>query len=674
MIFTSGKLCFNDYKFIDTAFGSPKNRNRVISVEELEIPDDIANCFTSMYRFEKGYQEHCKKTGSVSGANNLPCYSDYLWFDIDYAILNVALIEARQLIINIELIDSTLSELVLTFFSGAKGFHIGLPSALFGMEPSKDLPRIHKLLAKMIAKDVSIDTAIYEQNRLWRIPNTKNSKSGLYKIRLTNDQLATLSIEEIKELAKQPLGKPYLCLVGKGEFAPQENLSNLYQQASLELSSPDRVISSKGDPESTLWLPKSLASLSPGNRNETFTRITGKLHQGGFSPEEIKALLQPHAEKCQFPLSELNRQIGGICSRYPVSDPISNFHPIYREKSETESQALKLQSIGELLSVEEVDLTWCVERIFPTESINIIAAPAGHGKSWMLLDLALELVRGGKWLGQFPTTKGAILYVDEENSPRLIRHRIRKLLKAKGIVEDLPGIFFSIGNAISFSESHKIQALRKQIDLCKPSVIIVDSLIRVHRAEENSATEMARVFAVVKSIINDTGCSFIFADHQRKRSKANNSSDQLLRGSTEKLAIADSVLSIQRKDDILSVEHTKCRHAEALRSFSIAIVDTDPEKTATEVKYLGESKNIPKEVKLVEAQKVIYETLDSINWISRKKLLECSKKAGVSSRKMDEALRLLISEQKIERDNRKSETGRGGKSAYYKLLGTSPRQ
>ena len=167
------------YKFVDTAFGSPKNRNRVISVEELEIPDDIADCYTSMYRFEKGYHELCKKTGSVSGTSQFPCYSDYLWFDIDNTDLELALIDARQLLINIELIDSTLSELVLIFFSGAKGFHIGIPSALFGIEPSADLPRIHKQLVKMIAKDVSFDTAIYEHNRLWRIPNTKNSKSGL---------------------------------------------------------------------------------------------------------------------------------------------------------------------------------------------------------------------------------------------------------------------------------------------------------------------------------------------------------------------------------------------------------------------------------------------------------------------------------------------------------------
>ncbi len=664
MIFASENFYLCDHKFVDTAFGSPKNRNRVISVEKLEIPDDIADCFTSMYRFRKEYQEHCKKTGSVSASNDFICYSDYLWFDIDNDDLNVALIDARQLVINIERIDSNLSEKVLIFFSGAKGFHIGLPSALFGMEPSKDLPRVHRLLAKLIAKDVSIDAAIYEHNRLWRIPNTKNSKSGLYKIPLTFDQLATLSIADIKELAKHPHGKPYLCLVKHGEFSPQENLSQLYQQAILELSSPDLGISSNGDPESTLWLPNSLASLKTGNRNETFTRITGKLHRDGVSAEEIAALLQAHAEKCQFPLSELNGLIEGICRRYPVSDPVSSFHPIYREKSGTGSQELQIKPLNEFLNEEQPDLTWAVENLFPIESINFIAGPAGHGKSWMLHDLAIATATGDKWLGHFGTSQGSVLYIDEESSRTLLRNRFHALIKARSEELDLSNVHLCVGQGINFSDANSFKRLLHAINAYRPAVIIIDCLIRVHSAEENSASEMSRVFKRVKSIVSQFGCTIVIADHHRKPGKNSTSQDYSLRGSSDKMAIADSVLSIRSKDNRITVEHTKSRHSQAIKAFIVEIKDLDEDSTT--IRYVGEAERTDKTAKLGKAQQFIEQELDCGQWTARKVLTESAKDEGIPPKVLGNALKQLLADGKIEREDRPPKNGKGGKSAFYR--------
>ena len=652
------------YKFVDTAFGSPKNRNRVISVEELEIPDDIANCFTSMYRFRKEFQEHSKKTGSVSGTSQFPCYSDYLWFDIDNTDLEVALIDARQLLINIELIDSTLSEKVLNFFSGSKGFHFGLPAALFGMKPSADLPRIHKRLAKTIAKDVSIDTAIYEHNRLWRIPNTKNSRSGHYKIPLTFDQLATLTIEEIKELAKQPLCKPYLCLVEQGEFTPQENLIRLYQQAILELSSPDTVISSNGDPESTPWLPKSLASLSPGNRNETFTRITGKLHHNGFSPEEIKALLKPHAKKCQFPVSEFDRQIDGICRRYPVSDPVPDFPPYIGGNLETGSQELQIKPLNEFLNEKQPELTWAVENLFPIESINFIAGPAGHGKSWMLHDLAIATATGDKWLGHFATSQGSVLYIDEESSGTLLRNRFHALIKARSEELDLSNVYLCVGQGINFSDAKSFKRLLHVIDTYRPAVIIIDCLIRVHSAEENSASEMSRVFKRVKSIVSQIGCTIVIADHHRKPGKNSTSQDYSLRGSSDKMAIADSVLSIRSQDNRITIEHTKSRHSQAINPFIVEIKDLDEDSTT--VRYVGEAERNDRSAKLGKAQQFIEQELDSEQWTARRVLTESAKEEGISLKVLDNALKQLVADGKIERDDRPPENGKGGKSAFYR--------
>jgi hypothetical protein len=59
-----------------------------------------------------------------------------------------------------------------------------------------------------------------------------------------------------------------------------------------------------------------LADLKPGNRNDGFSRLTGRLHHAGLSPEDILLLLGPYAERCGFDPEELRAEVEGITGRY----------------------------------------------------------------------------------------------------------------------------------------------------------------------------------------------------------------------------------------------------------------------------------------------------------------------------------------------------------------------
>ena len=93
---------------------------------------------------------------------------------------------------------------VYCYFSGAKGFHLEIDYQLFNTEPLYNLSDIYKLLAHNMIRGLNLttaDTKIYEKRRLWRYPNTINSKTGLYCIQISWEQLQG-SIEYILELAK----------------------------------------------------------------------------------------------------------------------------------------------------------------------------------------------------------------------------------------------------------------------------------------------------------------------------------------------------------------------------------------------------------------------------------------------------------------------------------------
>lgn len=93
------------------------------------------------------------------------------------------------------------------YFSGSKGFHIIIPHSIFGIKPCKDLNDKYKMLAielKSYTITKSIDTRIYDTKRLFREVNTINTKTNLYKVPITIENIKDFSYNNLIEYAKAP--------------------------------------------------------------------------------------------------------------------------------------------------------------------------------------------------------------------------------------------------------------------------------------------------------------------------------------------------------------------------------------------------------------------------------------------------------------------------------------
>ena len=93
------------------------------------------------------------------------------------------------------------------YFSGSKGFHIIISEDIFGFKPGRTLNKDLKKIAvylKSYTLTKCIDTKIYDYKRLFRINNTINSRTGLYKVRILYDDLIKMSYEELIEYASEP--------------------------------------------------------------------------------------------------------------------------------------------------------------------------------------------------------------------------------------------------------------------------------------------------------------------------------------------------------------------------------------------------------------------------------------------------------------------------------------
>jgi hypothetical protein len=119
------------------------------------------------------------------------------------------------------------------YFSGAKGFHIEVPAAVFGYKESLVLYKEFKEYARQNL--ASCDMQIYDISRLWRVVNTINSKTGLYKIQLGQEDIDK-GLDHILEKAKRP-GKTWNVMVTT--TMPWVTNSKPYKQAFTGGTVPD---------------------------------------------------------------------------------------------------------------------------------------------------------------------------------------------------------------------------------------------------------------------------------------------------------------------------------------------------------------------------------------------------------------------------------------------------
>jgi hypothetical protein len=163
--------------------------------------------YLSHFAFGSGMQHHYKANrNSVAGYAG-PCWCRWLVLDIDRPNLDDALADVRKLVRTIGERYPAMQGDVAVFFSGSKGFHV-LVELAHNPPPAVGFHHTAREFAEMLAgrAAVTIDTSIYDVNRVVRLPSTKHPKTGLFKRRLDCDVLDRLDVVGILEHAKYPAG------------------------------------------------------------------------------------------------------------------------------------------------------------------------------------------------------------------------------------------------------------------------------------------------------------------------------------------------------------------------------------------------------------------------------------------------------------------------------------
>lgn len=303
---------YPEFKWVDIAINGANNRNNVVERSQLGNPaaKPLYDTYMTYFRYDDTMAEYfannwvTSRRGhrhkSVMGYDG-PAYADFIPIDIDSKDLGQAIYQTIRALEILKSHDVDINVLKL-YFSGSKGFHIMVPSDLVGVEPGADIHDRFRSFVKRLMIGVEYDTSIYDKVRLFRVPNTRNTKSNKYKIPLYPFELYNTTHDEIMELAstKREDWEPE-------EATMNEGLSELYWLP-IEASAVPASCRPGGERtegvRTKLCLHAMMQGVGEGERDNVGLRVATHLKHSGLSPGMIWVALNEWNLSNRPPLSE----------------------------------------------------------------------------------------------------------------------------------------------------------------------------------------------------------------------------------------------------------------------------------------------------------------------------------------------------------------------------------
>ena len=181
-----------------------------------------SEAYISAFKYNEEHKKLFDKTNSVAGFSDVT--TDILYFDLDNTDIELARQDTITVLDRLKEYDINNTTICL---SGGKGYHLALHST------TSFSPTEARTLAINLAGDLpSFDSSIYNANRIIRIEGSVHNKTGLRKTRISEEELRTLKIADLKTLANS-------------EYEYSKPTKETLKEAFLALSKPITKVANK---------------------------------------------------------------------------------------------------------------------------------------------------------------------------------------------------------------------------------------------------------------------------------------------------------------------------------------------------------------------------------------------------------------------------------------------
>jgi hypothetical protein len=288
--------------------------------------------------------------------------------------------------------------------------------------------------------------------------------------------------------------------------------------------------------------------------------------------------------------------------------------------------------------------SWLIENIWGLDAVGIVGGAPKCCKSWFALDLAISVASGTPCLDHFEVhQKGpTLVYLAEDAAPR-VRERVLGICRHRKVDIDTLDLHLIDTPSLRLDLESDRNKLRAAVHNLKPKLLILDPLVRLHRADENSSAEISAILGFLREIQRAFHTAVILVHHMSKKSRAH--LGQSLRGSGDLHAFGDCNAYLVKNNRTLqlSVEH---RFAPSNEPIPIALV-SNKDGTQTHLEPLNEKiEQSISHLSLAErVRKALSQVQAPMTRVALRSLLK------VNNQKLGDALELLEQQMVIKRTN-----------------------
>jgi len=217
---------------------------------------------------------------------------------------------------------------------------------------------------------------------------------------------------------------------------------------------------------------------------------------------------------------------------------------------------------------------WLIEGLWTAQAVGVLGGAPKCLKSFLTLEMAVSVASGSPYLAKFPIhQRGPVLLYAAEDSPSDVRLRLESLAHHHKLELDQLDISFIAADSLYLDRTIDQDRLAATVRRHRPTLLILDPLVRLHTADETVAGQMAALLGYLRALQRKTGVAILVVHHARKQTSPAAGAGYSLRGSSDLYAWVDSFLYVQRRRGrlTLSSEH---RSAPGLGPLAFDLVDS----------------------------------------------------------------------------------------------------
>ena len=214
----------------------------------------------------------------------------------------------------------------------------------------------------------------------------------------------------------------------------------------------------------------------------------------------------------------------------------------------TESDLPPMEDAAELVS-KPIDLPPdVIEGVLHRGAKMVLGGGSKTFKTWTLIDLAISVASETSWLGNFPTKRGRVLYINLELQGAFFANRLQTVCD-KNQVELEPGyltLWNLRGKAADLSKL--LPMLLRQIGRDMYVLIIIDPIYKLlgGKRDENKAGDIASLLNEIEKLAVETGAAVAFGAHYSKGNQAGKEVIDRIGGSGVFARDPDSILEFHQ--------------------------------------------------------------------------------------------------------------------------------